>query len=248
MSTIKVCGRCSKSKPTSEFPKNKRSSDGLYHQCKPCKAEVMREIKARPESERRKPPPVSPLGQKFCHGCETHKPVEEFYKCKGREDGLQTRCKVCKLKDNTASNARSVELSRKRQRKFREKDPAAWLAYQQKWRAANRDKVNKANKKWRDANPDKVMASVHRRRARLAAAEGIFTQYQWKKKKAEYGGCCAYCGVPGRQSLHHVVPLSKGGSNWIENIVPACLSCNLKIGTRTVYPGAKDGVCISTAG
>lgn len=37
---------------------------------------------------------------KYCHKCETLKSVKEFYKCKGRKDGLQTCCKACKLEQN----------------------------------------------------------------------------------------------------------------------------------------------------
>lgn len=42
---------------------------------------------------------------------------------------------------------------------------------------------------------------------------------------------CHYCGVRLTDSeitLDHIVPRSKGGSNWISNFVPACLCCNGK--------------------
>lgn len=35
-----------------------------------------------------------------------------------------------------------------------------------------------------------------------------------------------YCKVSKAGTKDHVVPLSKGGTNYIDNIVPACVSCN----------------------
>ena len=49
------------------------------------------------------------------------------------------------------------------------------------------------------------------------------------------GNRCQYCGKrfsTSELSLDHVVPLSRGGpSNW-ENIVCACLPCNVRKGNR----------------
>ena len=50
------------------------------------------------------------------------------------------------------------------------------------------------------------------------------------------GHCCQYCGnhYPSTQlSLDHVIPRSRGGENTWENIVCACLGCNVKKGGRT---------------
>ncbi len=47
---------------------------------------------------------------------------------------------------------------------------------------------------------------------------------------------CQYCGtrLPGSQlSLDHVVPRSRGGGTTWENVVCACLTCNVKKGGRT---------------
>ncbi|MDQ6893450.1 MAG: HNH endonuclease [Acidobacteriota bacterium] len=52
------------------------------------------------------------------------------------------------------------------------------------------------------------------------------------------GSRCQYCGhkFPSADlSLDHVIPLSRGGtSNW-ENVVCACLSCNVRKGNRTPH-------------
>lgn len=49
----------------------------------------------------------------------------------------------------------------------------------------------------------------------------------------KFGGC-AYCG--GRDDLQpdHVVPLCRGGSNSITNVVPACAACNADKGSKAL--------------
>lgn len=43
---------------------------------------------------------------------------------------------------------------------------------------------------------------------------------------AQFGNCCAYCGAVGDMQIEHVVPISKGGTHAIGNIVSACKDCN----------------------
>lgn len=40
-------------------------------------------------------------------------------------------------------------------------------------------------------------------------------------------GLCVYCGAKA-DSVDHVIPLSKGGTHNIDNLVPCCMSCNRK--------------------
>lgn len=47
-------------------------------------------------------------------------------------------------------------------------------------------------------------------------------------------GCqCAYCGRPASH-VDHVLPRAKGGTDAIDNLVPACARCNNAKGTKTV--------------
>ena len=49
---------------------------------------------------------------------------------------------------------------------------------------------------------------------------------QWSALKEAWGGC-AYCGATGTPMQRDcVLPLSRGGRYTLENIVPACRSCN----------------------
>ena len=45
---------------------------------------------------------------------------------------------------------------------------------------------------------------------------------------------CQYCGYKGKNlSMDHVIPRSKGGEDTWENVTTACISCNVKKGSRT---------------
>ena len=46
--------------------------------------------------------------------------------------------------------------------------------------------------------------------------------------------CCQYCGVNGNKlSIDHVIPRSRGGIDAWDNVVTACLKCNVIKGSRT---------------
>lgn len=48
------------------------------------------------------------------------------------------------------------------------------------------------------------------------------------------GHACQYCGYTGEDlTLDHVIPRSRGGMDTWENMVTACVRCNVKKGNRT---------------
>jgi 5-methylcytosine-specific restriction endonuclease McrA len=48
------------------------------------------------------------------------------------------------------------------------------------------------------------------------------------------GHACQYCGYTGEDlTLDHVIPRSRGGGDSWENIVTACVRCNVRKGSRT---------------
>jgi 5-methylcytosine-specific restriction endonuclease McrA len=60
----------------------------------------------------------------------------------------------------------------------------------------------------------------------MARVEHDLTDEQWVELKAAWGGC-AYCGtVDGTLQRDCVLALSRGGRYTLDNIAPACRSCN----------------------
>ncbi|RNM14695.1 HNH endonuclease [Nocardioides pocheonensis] len=68
--------------------------------------------------------------------------------------------------------------------------------------------------------------AVRRRRRRMAAVEHDLSAAQWSLLQELWGGC-AYCGASDRPLQRDcVLPISRGGRYTLDNIVPACGSCN----------------------
>lgn len=66
-----------------------------------------------------------------------------------------------------------------------------------------------------------------RRKAMMRGSVAIqATGKQVRMRFQQFDNRCAYCGVTGDLHIEHVVPISKGGTHAIGNIVPACCDCN----------------------
>ena len=85
-----------------------------------------------------------------------------------------------------------------------------------------------SNKRYRKNHPDRIAHLKARRYAREKGAKGSHTLKEWKELKKEYNYRCAYCGKKKNLTKDHMIPLSKGGSDYIRNIQPLCRSCNSK--------------------
>jgi len=60
---------------------------------------------------------------------------------------------------------------------------------------------------------------------------------EWDLLKKQYGYTCPCCNKSEpdiKLTLDHIIPLSKGGTNNIENIQPLCMDCNLRKHTKTI--------------
>lgn len=68
--------------------------------------------------------------------------------------------------------------------------------------------------------------AARKRKRRMDAADNDLTAAQWAAIRDAWGGC-AYCGATDAALQRDcVLALSRGGRYTIDNIVPACRSCN----------------------
>lgn len=100
------------------------------------------------------------------------------------------------------------------------------------WGRNNKDKRKVAKDKWRAKNKPLTNFLTRMYNYRRKGAKGYATPKQVKELYDKYLGLCAYCNLNVANSLDHIVPLVRGGSNDIENLAPACISCNSSKGDK----------------
>ncbi len=117
--------------------------------------------------------------------------------------------------------------------RYRARDPERYRRSQHEHYRRHRDQRLATTHAWRRANPERLAHIEAMRRARIAGAAGTHTQAEWEALLRSWGKC-AYCGATGVPlTRDHVIPLRRGGSNDIGNILPACRLCNCRKGTLT---------------
>lgn len=72
------------------------------------------------------------------------------------------------------------------------------------------------------------VAQATKRNRRSSAAQGKVSPVDWLALCRRFEHRCAYCGAKEPLTMDHVVPLVRGGTNFIGNILPACRTCNCR--------------------
>lgn len=109
---------------------------------------------------------------------------------------------------------------RERGRKKYAEDPRKVLDYYQAWRKRNLQRA-------------RGYARISKNQRRAASAGTHFTLRQWLTLLDAHHGRCGYCGSTERIEADHRIPLCRGGTNSIDNILPACISCNRRKHSKT---------------
>lgn len=140
-----------------------------------------------------------------------------------------------------AYRAENLELTKEWQRKSWAKHAEQRHADQKRYREQNQEKVKAALKRFHANNPEyererakkpkrRAQLNVaHRtRKARVRGAEGHYKLADILRQHQEQNGLCV-CGKS-LENFHidHIIPISKGGSNWPWNLALLCPTCNRK--------------------
>ncbi len=99
---------------------------------------------------------------------------------------------------------------------------------------AHPEKMAVYQHRWYIENAD-TLREVKRERARLYAASE-FAFEDWLMILEVFGHRCAYCnGANLKLTMDHVIAISRGGEHTVENIIPACKSCNSRKYNRPIW-------------
>ena len=168
------------------------------------------------------------LIEKQCSKCKNyfHATLEYFYKARNNKYGISSWCKKCS-KEYYEKNKEKISQHKKiisKKYRLNNKDSI------KKWVFENKESIKMARKYWRLKNKDKIRTNRRNYKAKIKNAEGKHTKEDVQKLLIEQDFKCKYCNCYIKEKYHvdHIVPLSKGGSNWPSNLCIACPSCNMK--------------------
>lgn len=189
---------------------------------------------------------------KVCSKCKTWRIVERFRKRLLSLDGYNSLCRECEnaktreWRTNNKDRVRELnqqyyEANREERkayhRQYRRDHPEYFQEKMDEFREQNPSYHRDYMREWLRDNPDKRREKDFNRRARKKGNGGSFTVQEWEKLKQFYNYTCLRCGrsePDTKLTVDHIVPLSKGGRNSIDNIQPLCLPCNCSKHDNTI--------------
>lgn len=236
---LKTCLRCKSKKNITEFTKDKQKKDGLSALCKPCNVERVREWREKNPEKKKAQSRIE-----YQRNSELIKRRSADWYSNNREKAAETSRKY-RMKN------RFIILRKKREyyeqnktehsvrtRAYYQNHKSEIDVYKREWYDSRKEQISSRGKIYRIEHKDEIRAAKsnakHARRARLQLGKS----YLVPRKLIEdlYSQPCAYCGVylDGQMQIDHVVPISRGGSHKIGNLISACPTCNMSKGSKTI--------------
>jgi len=197
---MKKCSKCKKILSKNNFTKHRGFKDGLDYWCRDCKKEISKIYTIKNKK----------------HISEY---LKQYYK-KHKEDLCAKSLGY--YQDN--KDKRLVQI-----KEWIENNKDKSKIYNHNWYQKNRDVVRNNTKKYQRLYPERFDKYNADRRARKINAFGSYTSEEWRLLKERCGHICLRCKKKEPEislTQDHIIPLSRGGTNYIFNIQPLCQSCN----------------------
>ena len=250
----KACSKCKEAKCYEAYHIDKREKDGRTSACKKCinarrkskRLENIENVRAYHRAYRR----AHAKQQNEKNRTKYREDVEAKAKKAAYYQKHVERIKLLRKEHQKRHSQQIQKYKKARYQKFAE-------SFKEQKKDYYREKaeiIRKRRKERRKAHPSLYInidkAHTARRRALKIQAEGRFSVQEWAELKAKYNFSCLCCGRSEpdiRLTVDHVVPLVKGGTNYIDNIQPLCFSCNSRKHSKTIdYRGEKRWITPST--
>jgi 5-methylcytosine-specific restriction endonuclease McrA len=163
---------------------------------------------------------------------------------KGERKPAPGECLLCEQARQAKEYLANKDKINARHKQWHEENKEKFVAYQKEWARNNPEKIAKNRKKYVDKNREEINkrqrefcktpeGAMQRReyearvraRERNLKIERIY-QKDLQAMFAHFDHSCAYCGATEHLTLDHYIPLKQNGAHALENIIPACRSCN----------------------
>lgn len=236
---LKKCSTCKEIKPFDKFYRDKSEKDGFHHHCKECS----NEMKRKRLGYGRRLTLMSPKGYRKCNKCKSVRPLSDF------KSVTSANCKECtdlrekelEEKRATASDRRRAyirEWTKNPSYQARQKDYRS--RYQRRPDVITKNRLHNARyrdnpehrliarrrtRAWYKANREHARYLSLARIARKKNAEGSYTSEQWQMLLSFFDSC-PRCGKVEKLTCDHIIPLSQGGTDYLDNLQALCPSCN----------------------
>jgi 5-methylcytosine-specific restriction endonuclease McrA len=99
------------------------------------------------------------------------------------------------------------------------------------YREQKEKELEKARKK---SEARKVRKKILRIHNHLVPQHQIITKDNWQLIREHWDCKCAYCKANESTTIDHAKPISKNGTNALDNVIPACVECNKKKGSLSM--------------
>lgn len=228
----KICTKCGQEKPaTAEyFNRQKTKPDGLRSHCKDCRKDEHKKYYAENYDAMAAYRAKNAEKQRnyMTKYYQEKKDAFKKYRQKNKESRKQY---MEKYRDDNKEALRVY--SKKKHQKYYKQNREAILEYQKKYYEQNKEAKKEYQKKLHKEYCKKpefresCKLRHQRRRSLKNNLPSTLTARQWRSCKERFNQSCAYCGKKLKR-LHqeHFVPLASGGGYTVNNIIPACGSCN----------------------
>lgn len=143
-------------------------------------------------------------------------------------------CIECNREKYRAAFPPGSKARSERGRDYYERNRESENARSQAWRLENLDRSRSRVREWLASNPEKRTHHKRTRRALECGAEGQHTMEDVLDILESQNWFCMACPADLKDGYHvdHIVPLTRGGSNWPSNLQGLCPACNLSKGDR----------------